>query len=90
MPDIAIHVENPLLSLARMSKLYTIGAAPERHDTTSALLSAGLRDTMADWRMRIADRVRHIQDSGLQDFGLAQAHRALPGHTGQALQQRHC
>ena len=40
MSDIAIRVEH-------LSKLYTIGARQERHDTTSTLLSASLRDAMA-------------------------------------------
>ena len=39
MTDIAIRVEN-------LSKLYTIGRAQQRHDTTSTRLSAGLRDAL--------------------------------------------
>ena len=39
MTDIAIRAEN-------LSKLYTIGRAQQRHDTTSTRLSAGLRDAL--------------------------------------------
>ena len=60
------YILRPLLSLAKgqaegcilsevegLSKLYTIGARQQRHDTTSARLSAGLRDAIADLRLRI-------------------------------------
>ena len=39
MSDIAIRVDN-------LGKLYHIGRAQQRHDTTSATLSAGLRDVI--------------------------------------------
>ena len=39
MSDIAIRVEN-------LSKMYRIGRAQQRHDTTSATLSAGLRHAL--------------------------------------------
>ncbi len=50
MTNIAIRVEN-------LSKLYTIGRAQQRHDT--------LRDSIADFRLKIADslRPRHLQSS---------------------------
>ena len=40
MSDIAIHVE-------KLSKHYRIGAAQERHDTTSAMFNASLCDTVS-------------------------------------------
>lgn len=40
MSDIAIRVDN-------LSKLYHIGMLQQRHDTTSANLSAGLRDALS-------------------------------------------
>jgi len=39
MSDIAIRVED-------LGKMYHIGRAKQRHDTTSATLSAGLRDAI--------------------------------------------
>jgi hypothetical protein len=45
MTDIALRVEH-------LSQLYTIGARQQRHDTTSASFSAGLRDAIVDFRQR--------------------------------------
>jgi hypothetical protein len=69
MTDIAIRVEN-------LSKLYHIGARQQHHDTTSASLSAGLRDALVSTFKRPAlsraqgssvhhDRQRHPQPGGL-------------------------
>jgi hypothetical protein len=74
MTVIAIRVENYILSRVEgyilsevegLSKLYHIGHAQQRHDTTSTQLSAGLRDSIADCRLKIADslRPRHLQSS---------------------------
>lgn len=59
MTDIAIRVENCILSEGRqpavegLSKRYRIGRAANRHDTTSTVLSASLRDALTDFWPRI-------------------------------------
>jgi lipopolysaccharide transport system ATP-binding protein len=68
MTDIAIRVEN-------LSKLYHIGRAQQRRDTTSTRLSAGLRDAiaeagrkMAEARRKMADRLRPRFPSSIFDL----------------------
>jgi len=59
MTDIAIRVENYILRRVEgLSKLYRIGRAQQRHDTSSTRLSAGLRDSIADFRLKIENFVR--------------------------------
>ena len=56
MTDIAIRVDN-------LSKLYHIGALQQRHDTTSTLLSAGLRDALTGFVPRISRITRTGKDN---------------------------
>ena len=69
MTDIAIRVDNPCPELCRrISKLYPepaaragrLGALQQRHDTTSTVLSASLRDALTGFLPRIA-RISRIQ-----------------------------
>jgi hypothetical protein len=71
MTDIAIRVENYILSRVEgcilsqaegLSKLYHIGRAQGRHDTTSTRLSAGLRDALVNALPRIT-RISRKDDS---------------------------
>ena len=70
MSDIAIRVEN-------LSKLYPelsaraghIGALQQRNDTTSTILSAGLRDALVA-RFRRADRSTNSQSTKSDDTNL--------------------
>ena len=41
-------MSNSAIRVEHLSKLYTIGARQQRHDTTSASLSAGLPDAISD------------------------------------------
>jgi hypothetical protein len=71
MTDLAIRVENCILSTSTtlsvdsvegLSKLYHIGRAQGRHDTTSTRLSAGLRDALVNALPRIT-RISRKDDS---------------------------
>ena len=89
MSDSAIRVEH-------LSKLYPLGRAQQRHDTTSASLGAGLPDAVADFRqrapqfraLRIADLTKRNRQSAedlwaLHDVGfkVKSGQRSVDGGT---------
>jgi lipopolysaccharide transport system ATP-binding protein len=66
MTDIAIRVDN-------LSKLYHLGALQQRHDTTSTVLSASLRDALTGFLPRIARITRMQKENSLNSPNSRQA-----------------